>query len=1022
MKKIRVIGQAVLLLFSIAYWNTMALAQGGDQILDGIGETGLIARYLFNGDTRDWSRNNLHAKVEGNELKFDRDDRFGNVLSLGNDAGGYVSIPSQVLNDVESFGLSTWVFLRTAAKDQQVLELQVEDQPILELSTSEESDYQGFQLGFRTSFAEDMKTFKGQALKPNTWVFLTLVIDFPSKSLRVYGNSQPLGDPVLLGNEFLDGFSSWNSEELKVYFGGSPDSPMATLDGLVHDLRLYRIPLNERQIAGIYSNAGATNQANAQPTKKVEDELPQFDPNQPQLYNAFLVSVSDVEVETELGELPRLPTHVDGVYRDQVSGPKVRVIWPAPSDNSAVLKTGNYTVIGRVPGTDFQPKVEVTVVSKRKESTPSLKLATFGLDQVSLDPGLNQTQTKFIENRDKFIHTLADTDPDSFLYMFRHAFGQTQPEGAEPLGVWDSQETKLRGHATGHYLTAIAQAYAGTAYDQELQSNFAMKMEYLVNALYDLSQLSGNPAEGMVEAVSDPNLVPKGPGKSSYDSDLSDEGIRQDYWNWGRGFISAYPPDQFIMLEQGAKYGGQKNQIWAPYYTLHKILAGLIDVYKVSGNEKALAVAVGMGDWVYQRLSAVPQDTLISMWNTYIAGEFGGMNETMATLYDITGDPKFLKTAQLFDNIKVFFGDAEHSHGLAKNVDTFRGLHANQHIPQIVGSLEMYRVSQESDYFKVADNYWFRAVNDYSYSIGGVAGARNPTNAECFIAQPASLYENGFASGGQNETCATYNMLKLTGNLFLFEQKAEYMDYYERSLYNHILASVAKDSPANTYHVPLRPGSIKRFGNPEMTGFTCCNGTAIESSTKLQNSIYFRSKEHDAIYVNLFIPSTLNWHEKGITIKQSTSFPKEDQTRLMVSGNGEFDLHIRIPSWATKGFYVKINGEDFEHDFEAGSYLKLSRNWKKGDLIELEMPFQFHLSPVMDQPNISSLFYGPVLLAAQETEAMTTWRKINLDANDLGKTIQGNPEELAFTIDGIEFKPFYETYGRHSVYLDVSLK
>ncbi len=151
-----------------------------------------------------------------------------------------------------------------------------------------------------------------------------------------------------------------------------------------------------------------------------------------------------------------------------------------------------------------------------------------------------------------------------------------------------------------------------------------------------LSQLSGKAKEAGGAHVSDPSAVPYGPGKSGYDSDLSDEGIRTDYWNWGTGFISAYPPDQFIMLEKGAKYGGQKNQIWAPYYTLHKILAGLMDVYEVSGNKKALDIASGMGDWVYARLSKVPTDTLIKMWNTYIAGEFGGMNEAMARLYRIT--------------------------------------------------------------------------------------------------------------------------------------------------------------------------------------------------------------------------------------------------------------------------------------------------------------------------------------------------------------------------------------------------
>jgi uncharacterized protein len=313
-------------------------------------------------------------------------------------------------------------------------------------------------------------------------------------------------------------------------------------------------------------------------------------------------------------------------------------------------------------------------------------------------------------------------------------------------------------------------------------------------------------------------------------------------------------------------------------------------------------------------------------------------------------------------------------------------------------------------------------VNDYMYSIGGVAGARNPNNAECFISQPGTLYENGFSAGGQNETCATYNMLKLTRDLFLFDPRADLMDYYERALYNHILASVAENSPANTYHVPLRPGSVKQFGNPNMTGFTCCNGTAIESSTKLQNSIYYKSKDDRALYVNLYIPSTLEWTERKVTVDQATNFPNEDQTRLTIKGSGKFDVHVRVPGWATKGFFVKINGKEQKLPAKPGSYLKISRNWKDGDIIELKMPFTFHLDPVMDQQNIASLFYGPILLAAQEPEARKEWRKITLDAEDISKSIKGDPKQLQFTIDDVVFKPFYETYGRHSVYLDVKLK
>lgn len=753
-----------------------------------------------------------------------------------------------------------------------------------------------------------------------------------------------------------------------------------------------------------------------------DSELPKFPETTPQLYNEFLTGVQDIEVKTIVGVLPRLPRYVKGTYKNNIDGPDVRVIWPAPGDNSSVLKPGKYTVKGRVSGTDIRPKALVAVNKAIKAVAPQRTLEVFEPGQVSLDNDIHNKKTKFIENRDKFLHGLSKTNPDDFLYMFRNAYGQKQPEGAEPLGVWDSQDTKLRGHATGHYLSGIAQAYASSGYDSSLQANFADKMDYMVNTLFELSQLSGQPKNKGGERVIDPLGVPPGPGNSDFNSDLSEEGIRTDYWNWGKGFISAYPPDQFIMLEHGAKYGTDNNKIWAPYYTLHKILAGLMDIYEVSDNEKALEIAKGMGDWVHSRLSQLPTHTLISIWNTYIAGEFGGMNEAMARLYRLSGVARYLETAMLFDNIRVFFGDAEHSHGLAKNVDMFRGLHANQHIPQMMGALEVYRNSKASEYYHVADNFWNMTTNDYIYSIGGVAGARNPANPECFTIEPATLYENGFSTGGQNETCATYNMLKLTRNLFLYDQRAELMDYYERGLYNHILASVAEYSPANTYHVPLRPGSVKHFSNSEMHGFTCCNGTALESNTKFQNSIYFKGADNKALYVNLYIPSTLTWREKNITLIQKTAFPKEDYTLLTIKGNAEFALKVRLPNWATKGFSVKINGTEEEVTAKPGSYLTLKRKWKDGDTVELHMPFSFHLEPLMDQQNIASIFYGPVLLAAWEDESRKEWRKVTLNANDISQSILGKKEQLIFNIDGVVFKPFYETYGRHSVYLDIILK
>jgi len=736
-----------------------------------------------------------------------------------------------------------------------------------------------------------------------------------------------------------------------------------------------------------------------------------------------LVGIPDIDASTIVGHLPRLPRFVRGAYRGGASGPKVRVLWPAPKDNRQVLEPGTYTVSGVVPGTGFRPVATVTVKSPSDAvATPRRQLEPFSLGRVVLNSDERGQPTPLIENRDKFIRTLVKTDPDRFLYMFRDAFGQKQPPSTHPLGGWDNQKTKLRGHASGHYLSAIAQAAAGTTYDEALRYAFLRKMDSLIETLYDLSRKSGRPVEKSGPFQADPTKVPPGPGKANYDSDLSKEGSRHDYWNWGEGFISAYPPDQFILLEKGATYGGGNHQIWAPYYTLHKILAGLLDCYEVGGNEKALEIARGMGLWVYRRLEVVPTATRIKMWNRYIAGEYGGMNEVLARLFRLTKDERFLKCAKLFDNIDFFFGNAEHAHGLACNVDTLRGKHANQHVPQITGALETYRVTQEPPYHRVAENFWDICTHSYMYSIGGVAGAKKPNNSECFTAEPDTLFANGFHRGGQNETCATYNLLKLSRQLFLFDPSARYMDYYEQALYNHILASVAQDSPGNTYHVPLNPGAHKGFGNPRMDGFTCCNGTALESSTKLQDSIYFRSADDSALWVNLYVPSTLTWTERDVVLTQRTSFPYADTVRLIVEGEGSFDIRVRVPRWATRGFSVGVNGMERAVEAVPGTYVGLRRAWKRGDVIELHMPFSFHLSPLMDQPNIASIFYGPVLLCTEESAAREEWRPVTLDATDIGKSINGDPSTLRFRIGDVPLKPFFEMYGRHSVYFDVTLE
>ncbi len=1267
------IGACIIIAILLACTNFIsAQTDGGDQFLDGIGETSMIARYIFNGNGNDWSRNNYHATKHGTEASYVEDSLFGKVLSLpGGRNGNYVQIPGQALIGEDTISITSWVNVGTASRMPRFFDFGQNANSNFYCSLTGRNASEDFRFRITTSGIEAEQGPLAPSVPYNKWIHIAVVLDTANKTMSSYLDGVRAGSVKDVTLSLEQVLNQENAAANLLYIGKSQFGG-SDINAKIHDFRIYRIALSEKQIKTIRNNSLSDEmRVNSDLesidlgvlTDRITDiKLPGeglsgsailWDSNQPRFISKtgvvtrppstyarthtevaltaeavlnkisrkrsfvvtvprmpadkevvssdkesldlgnistltadinlpgrgligasiswtsdnvkvlsasgkitrpspgdadvkvkltatlsygsvtdtkifqatvlamptdrqivdsdiariqlpdlndvtgnielpaksasglseiswssssesvisksgivkrpmyedgskkvdltvtvtkgstsasrkftavvrrlpntpILIGVPDITAETIVGQLPHLPFDIPGKYRDDAKGPLVRVNWPSPTDNSQVVKVGTYTVTGVVASTDFKPKAVVTIKplpsDEETSAIPQISVEPFPLGDVVLNKDEQGRETQFIKNRDKFIKALANTNPDSFLYNFRNTFGQQQPEGVRPLGGWDSQTTRLRGHASGHYLSAIAQAYAGTTYDKELQANFRQKMNYMIDTLYELSQKSGKPQKEGGGFNDDPVAVPPGPGKNSYDSDFSTAGIRTDYWNWGKGFISAYPPDQFIMLEKGATYGSRNNQIWAPYYTLHKILAGLLDCYEVGGNEKALEIAKGMGLWVYQRLKVVPTETRISMWNRYIAGEYGGMNEVMARLYRITSDKRYLECAQLFDNISFFFGDAEHTHGLAKNVDTIRGKHANQHIPQIKGAVETYKGTKDIQYYHIAENFWNMCRHCYMYSIGGVAGARNPNNAECFTAQPNTLFTNGFNSGGQNESCATYNLLKLSRELFMFDQDGRYMDYYEQALYNHILASVAENDPGNTYHVPLNPGTIRRFSNGNMTGFTCCNGTALESSTKLQDSIYFKSADDKILYVNLYVPSTLNWKERNVTINQTTNYPYDDVTKLTIKGSGEFDIKVRVPHWAQKVFFVKLNGNDLEVKAEPGTYLTLSRAWKDGDSVELRMPFDFYLDKVMDSPNIASIFYGPVLLAAEEPAPLSTWRTVSLDAGDIGKSITGDPKTLRFSTNGVVLRPFYEIYGRFSVYMDVNLR
>lgn len=557
----------------------------------------------------------------------------------------------------------------------------------------------------------------------------------------------------------------------------------------------------------------------------------------------------------------------------------------------------------------------------------------------------------FTANRDRTLAYLRGVDLESLLYNFRTTVG-LPTNGAKPATGWEAPDSNLRGHATGHVLKALAQAYAGT---QDAQ--YKTKADTLVAEL----------------------------------KKCQDKAIEK---NFGAGYLGAYPPDQFVKLESLAQY----PDIWAPYYTMHKLLAGLVASYQLTGNASALDMAKALALWAHDRLSKVPRKQLQSMWNLYIAGEYGGMNEVLAQLYEITNDKTFLDTAVYFDKDAVLDPTSQ-------NQDKLGGLHANQHIPTITGYVHVYEGTHVDKYLSAAKNFWTMVTTDHMYANGGTG------EAEMF--QPAKQIASALTEKTA-ESCATYNMLKLTGELYCLEPDVKYMDYYERGLFNHILGSqdpTSKDNAAVTYFIPMGPGTRRTYNNT----YTCCHGTGMENHTKYQAQIYAYSADREQLYVNLYIASTLNWRDKGFTVTQTTKYPYEPSTKLAFMGEGPLKVALRIPGWAN-GATLKLNGSDAGVASKPGSYAIIERTWKAGDTVELQLPFEFRVETTPDDASIGAILYGPEVLVA--TSSKTSTIDLGIDKANLKASFMPEADQpLNFSAAGLMFEPFskatnvqYHTY------------
>ncbi len=489
-------------------------------------------------------------------------------------------------------------------------------------------------------------------------------------------------------------------------------------------------------------------------------------------------------------------------------------------------------------------------------------------------------------------HYLLSLESDRLLYDFR--VNANLPTLARPYGGWEAPNVELRGHSVGHYLSACSLMYASTG-----DARFKARADQIVAGFAECQAALGSKATHF-------------------------------------GYLSAFP-ESFIDRVENLK------PVWAPWYTLHKIMAGLLDANQLCGNAQALDVLTNMANWVKFRVDRLSEQQMQASLQT----EYGGMNEVLANLCGVTGNADFLKTAEAFNQKSLF-------DPLAAGEDRLNGLHANTQIPKMIGAARQYELTGDKRDEAIASFFWEQVAWHRSYVIGGHSDREHffPTNA--------------FArhlSAETAETCNTYNMLKLTRHLFSWEPSARTMDFYERGLYNHILASQDPDQGMFVYLMSLKPGHFKTYSTPE-NSFWCCVGTGMENHAKYGDTIYFHSDS--SLFVNLFIPSELSWPEKGLSVRQETKFPENDTTRLSLKAARPVSLalQIRWPEWSEK-LSVRVNDQRQKISGTPGSYVTVSRTWQDRDRVDIQFLLKLHTEPLPGNSNIVAVLFGPVVLAGE---------------------------------------------------------
>jgi len=540
------------------------------------------------------------------------------------------------------------------------------------------------------------------------------------------------------------------------------------------------------------------------------------------------------------------------------------------------------TALSAAAGTRWSRAALAAFDQREGDQVDRVRVRPFALSAVRLRAG---PALEAIEVNRRYLMGL---DTDRLLHMFRLTAGL--PSNAQPLGGWEAPDNELRGHFSGHYLSACAllAAQTGDAAVRARGTHLAAELARCQAAI-------------------------------------------------GTGYLSAFPVDLFDRLRAG-------QPAWAPFYTLHKIMAGLLDTYTLSGERPALDTLLGMARWTERWVQPLSDEEIARV----LEREYGGMNELLYNLAAVTGDARWQQLAQRFDRRRILAP-------LAAGRDELQGLHVNTTIPQIIGAARGYELTGDPELRQAAETFWQTVTQHRAYCTGGTS------NGENWNAPPGVLANE--LSGYTEESCVTYNMQKLTRLLYGWNADPRLADYYERTLYNGIFGVQHPADGDKLYYLPLESGYWKLFGTP-LHDFWCCTGSMAESFAKLGDSIYF----HDGagVYVNLFIPSELNWAERGLRLVLDTGFPGEDTVRLTVHTKRpeRIALRMRVPQWTTR-CSVQLNGAALPDLAVPGSYFVLERRWRDGDVLTLRLPMRLYAAPMPDDPGLLAVMYGPLVLAGR---------------------------------------------------------